>query len=213
MILTRKIGSQSITVECAEVLQPAACDVLETLAELAKSGTLLRDGLRVQFGWSLLTLRAEADGLRVCEPRFSGDPRGEQSPTLDITLSVLAEQVRWLHRMDEKGKDVVFDQKIVHTLDGLEAEDIFALRGESTTESDSGWSVARVPRGGEGIDMSNLSGLPIYRLLGTRVGLLAILTLPEGYLVRLQGNEVTEITDAEGRVRWPEEGMGGVTNG
>jgi hypothetical protein len=50
--------------------------------------------------------------------------------------------------------------------------------------------------------MNHLSTLPIYRLVGTHSGLLSVLTLPEGYLVRLRQDEVVEITAADGVVRW-----------
>jgi hypothetical protein len=185
MIFTRSIDSQTIIIECDEALEPAAGDVLKMFADLAAAGTRLREGLRVRFGWSMLTLRVEDDRLRVCEPLFSGDPRSELNPKLTITLSVIAEQVKWLH-----------------TGAALEADEIFALRGESASEIDSGWSVAPVPSAGKQIDTSNLSSVPIYRLLSARLGLLAILTLPDGYLARLRGDEVVEITDSLGHVRW-----------
>jgi hypothetical protein len=170
MIFTRSIDSQTIIIECDEALEPAAGDVLKMFADLAAAGTRLREGLRVRFGWSMLTLRVEDDRLRVCEPLFSGDPRSELNPKLTITLSVIAEQVKWLHRVQEKGTDVVFDQRLVHTGAALEADEIFALRGESASEIDSGWSVAPVPSAGKQIDTSNLSSVPIYRLLSALLG-------------------------------------------
>jgi hypothetical protein len=202
MIFSRTIDSQLVAMECDASLEPAAADVLRTLADLARAGTQLRDGLRVRFGWSVLTLRAQEDGLRIYEPLFAGDPLSELNPTLDITLSVLARQVHWLHRVREGGEDVVFDQQIVLTPDALGAVEIFALRGELESTADSGWSVAPVPAKGEDIEMSSASVLPIYRLVDRRPGLLSILTLPKGYLVRLREDEVVEITDPNGNVRW-----------
>jgi hypothetical protein len=145
----------------------------------------------------------ETGGLRVCEPLFSGDPLRELNPTLDISLRMLALQVQWLHCVHERGSDVSFDEHLVLAGDALAADDIFALRGAPTAENDCGWSVAPVPAEGQNIDMSRLCALPVYRLIDGHPNLLSVLTLPEGYLVRLRKDTVVEVTDAEGRIRWP----------
>ncbi|MBC8737656.1 hypothetical protein F6X40_12690 [Paraburkholderia sp. UCT31] len=202
MILTSTIDTHEVLLECDVALEPAAKDVLRTLAELSRPDAPLRDGLRVRFGWSLLTLRTEPAGLRVCEPHFRGDPERELNPRLDTTLRVLVEQSAWLHQLGEAGSDVFFDQQIVVAGDALHATNIFALRGEVQKQGDSGWSVAPVPSGGQAIDMHNLRALPVHRLLDARPGLLAVLTLPAGYLVRLKANRVVEVNAPDGRVVW-----------
>ena len=202
MIITRTIAGQPLLVECDGSLETAARDVLRTYAELADSGKPLRDGLRVRFGWSLLTLRSEPAGLRVCEPRFSGDPEHGLNPRLDITLGVLVAQVDWLRRLHQQGSDVAFDQQIVVAGDALTAANIFAMREESKSDVDSGWSVAPVPAAGGDIDMSGLHAVPVHRLVEARPGLLPILTLPAGYLVRLWQNDVIEIEAPDGGSGW-----------
>ncbi len=202
MIVTRTIADQTVLVECETVFEPAARDVLRTLQDLANSGTPMREGLRIRFGWSLLTLRSDNAGLRVCEPLFTGDPDNALNPILNTTLGVLAAQVQWLHRLREQGSDVRFDQQIVLADDALTSADIFAVREEAKSAVDSGWSIAPVPAAGGEIDMSGLQAVPIHRLVKARPGLLPILTLPAGYLVRLRENEVIEIEAPDGRVAW-----------
>lgn len=203
MILTRTIDTRAVLLECDAAFEPAAHDVLSTLAALSRPDAPLRDGLRVRFGWSLLTLRAEPAGLRVCEPHFRGDPESELNPLLDTTLRVLVEQSAWLHQLGEAGSDVFFDQQLVVAGDALQVTDIFALRAQVQTQGDSGWSVAPVPSGGQAIDMQNLRAIPVHRLLDARPGLLAVLTLPAGYLVRLNADQVVEVNAPDGRVVWP----------
>ncbi len=204
MICSRTIKSSRIFLECDPSFEPAAGDIFDTLAGLAGSGAALEDGFRMRFGWSLLTLRSEPDGLRVCEPRFEGsDPRTELNPTLDITLRVLVDQLRWLRRVGEQGTDIFFDQNVIVTHEAAASSDLFALRGESTSPTDSGWSVAPVPQPGGMIETSRLSAVPICSLVDARFGLLSVLALPKGYLVRLQDDKVVEITDPGGKVRWP----------
>jgi hypothetical protein len=202
VIVRRRIDSKLLSVECGAALEPAAKDVLDSFEDLARSGTQLRDGARLRFGFSLLTLRAEDRELRVCEPDFSGDALHSLRPTLDTTLSIIAGQVRWLGRTGERGADVFFDQQAVFAADAWSAPEIFALRTASVSEEDSGWSIAPVPAEGEEIDKSRLSAIPIYRLVEDHPGLVSIMAFPEGYLVRLRGDEVVEISDPTGRVCW-----------
>lgn len=210
MIYTRNIEAHNVLVECDPSLAPAAGSVFNTLAELARPDMPLREGMRIRFGWSMLTLHREPSGLRVCEPDFSGDPLTQLHSTIDRTLAVLAAQLQWLRRVKEQGSDIRFDQHIVFTQAAFEADDLFALRNDPDSEADSGWSVAPVPNAGEEIDMSQLSAIPIYRLVDSDPELLSVLTLPPGYLVRLQQRHVVEITDPEGVVRWQSNNISAV---
>jgi hypothetical protein len=206
MIFARTIGVKHIVLECAASFEPAAGDIFKTFADLARSGKPLRAGLSIRFGWSLLTLAEEPEGLRICEPRFSGDPFHELNPTLDTTIGVLVAQVQWLRLVGERGADVFFDQQILLAPNALLAPDVFALRGERTSEADSGWSISPVPAQGQDIDTSHLTASPVYRLVNSHLGLMSILTLPQGYLVRLRRGEgieeVVEIDGPDGRGRW-----------
>jgi hypothetical protein len=197
MITERMICGRRVLAECAPEHMRAAQDIL---AELAASGRPLEEGQRVRFGWSLLTLRAEGEGLRVWEPDFAGDSENGLSPTLDTTIAIIDSQLKWLRLLGEDGLDASFDQRVVLAKAALAAPNIFALRSEPNGEIDSGWSVAPVPRPGEQIDMSGLETTPIHRLLAARPGLLAVLALPVGYLVTLSGNDVVEVTAPDGAV-------------
>jgi hypothetical protein len=200
MITERCFGACRLIAECVEQHETAAQDIL---AELATCTAPLEDGLKIRFGWSLLTLRAEVQGqaqaLRICEPDFAGDAEKGLSPTLDTTIAVIAAQLQCLRRVCEKGIDAYFDQRIAVARGALDATNIFALRGEPGG-IDSGWSIAPVPPPGGRIDMTGLETIPIHRLVVMRPGLLAILALPIGYLVTVSGSHVAEITAPDGRI-------------
>jgi hypothetical protein len=202
MIFSQTIGSQKIVLECAAALEPAAGDIFKTFAGLDKSGKTLHPGFSVRFGWSMLTLADDPQGLRICEPRFSGDALHELNPTVDTTIHVLVSQIEWLRRVGERAEDVYFDQQLVFAPNALTAPQIFALRGERSSDSDSGWSLAPVPAPGRQIDTGHLSAMPIYGLVASHPGLLSILTLPQGFLVRLEAGQVVEIDGADGASRW-----------
>jgi hypothetical protein len=202
MIFTRTIGGHQLVAECAAMLEPAVSDIFKTFDSLARSGKMLHAGFSVRFGWSLLTLSEESGGLRICEPRYSGDPVHELNPTLDTTIEVLVSQIKLLRSVGARGEDVFFDQQILLAPGTLTAPEIFALRGEGTSESDSGWSVAPVPAPGEQIDTRHLTAVPVFRLVESHRGLLSVLTLPLGHLARLRGGNVAEVDDPDGHTRW-----------
>lgn len=163
---------------------------------------MARDNRASRIVPRLLTLAEDPDGLRICEPKFSGDALHESNPTLDTTINAVVSQLKVLRLAGQRAEDVYFDQPILMAPDALTAKEIFALRGERTSEADSGWSIASVPAPGQGIDTSNLSALPIYRLAASHPGLLSVLTLPQGCLVRLHDGEVAEIDGPDGNTCW-----------
>lgn len=202
MIYSRNVAGQVLLLECSPILHGVAEDVLDVFASLSEDGRVPRDGFRIRFGWSLFSLRRERRGLRVCEPRFAGDPLTESNSTIDITLSVLAEQLALLRAVGVEAQDVAFDQQIIFAGDALKASSVHALRTEPQSEEDSGWSVAPVPAAGEQVDADNLSVLRVHELVVRRPVLLQAMTLPVGYLVTANGDRLIRVIDPGKRVLW-----------
>lgn len=194
---TRMIGGREVTLECSDRFEPAAQNVLETLEKLDARGPALHDGSRVQFGWSVLTLMTDGDGLRVHEPDFDGDPLGEVRPNLDTSLDVLVQQVKVLSGSGLPGEDVSFSDAVFIQGRALEAPNVFLTRQGPASDGDSGWYVGNLD------DMDNAGGakpeaVRVYELLGRRPCLLKVLTLPPSYAVTVQGDTITGVMDAEG---------------
>jgi hypothetical protein len=68
------IGDVELVARCDDAFAPQARSLLEAVASSHGQGKGLADGVAVQFGWSVLTLRGRGDELLVCEPDFAGDP-------------------------------------------------------------------------------------------------------------------------------------------
>lgn len=202
MIYSRNVAGQVLLLECSPILHGVAEDVLDVFALLSEDGRVPRDGFRIRFGWSLLSLRRERRGLRVCEPRFAGDPLTELNSTIDITLNVLVEQVALLRAVGVEALDVAFDQQIVVAGDALKAPSVHALRTEPHSADDSGWFVAPVPPTGAQVDVGNLSVLRVHELVVRRPVLLTAMTFPVGYLVTAQGDRLIRVIDPDKRVLW-----------
>src|SRR5262249_25141346 len=66
------VGDMELVACCDDAFAVQTRSLLEAVASLKGKG--LADGVTVQFGWSVLTLRRRGDELLVCEPDFDGDP-------------------------------------------------------------------------------------------------------------------------------------------
>src|ERR1035438_2207678 len=168
MIVKRSVNSTDLIVECDQSLKPAAEDVVKKLESLHREGLALHDGVRIRFGWSVLTLRAEDHSLRVCEPAFDRDPFHDVNPTIDVTLRVLVSQVRVLKRVGESGTDGSFEEFLLVRNGALEAPSIFLRRQNRASDQDSGWFAGDLDHiesaGGD------LTPIRVYELLDRQIG-------------------------------------------
>ena len=197
---TRRIGDWDVTARCAPGQEPLARDVLETLARLA-AREALRDGLRVRFGWSLLTLREQAPGtLTVCEPDFAGDPLRAVRPGVETTLDVLRRQAALLRRVGAPPADVRFDQSVIVRRGAFDRGDVQLLREAPVGSDDSGWRVVRVDlphsRAAEDFELMLVSSL-----LASCPAALAGLALPTGYAVSVSSGRIVAVMDPQGEDR------------
>jgi hypothetical protein len=201
MLLSRQIGSHDVVLECADAYSELAGSVLDTLAELDRAGPQLRPGSTVQFGWSLLTLKAEDDKLRVCEPDFSGDV-SRPRPNIDTTLSVLKEQVSVLRAVGEEGVDVRFTQFVAVGVGAMTTPDLFLKRDAPVADDDSGWFVGRLEDLEAARSAEEVDALRIWEVLKLRPVLVQVMALPPGYVAIVRGSHVEALLDKDLRLRW-----------
>src|SRR4051812_10254268 len=70
---TRRVGDLVLSVRCDDAYARQAESLLDVVARFRGEGRGLADGVTVQFGFSLLTLRQQGEQLLVCEPDYGGD--------------------------------------------------------------------------------------------------------------------------------------------
>jgi hypothetical protein len=201
MIHTRVISNQTVMLDCDPLLTPLADDVLDSLARIAVEKESLTDGMRIRFGWTLITLREQAKGqLMVCEPDFDGAPLTQIRPQLNTSLRVLAEQTLLLRRVGEEPVDVGFDQFVVAAPGALAAPTLQLTRSSGEAD-DSGWYITAIdttpPQ-----DPELLQVLRVFSLLSLRPSLMQVLALPPGYSVVMEQESIAGVWDIEGRDRW-----------
>jgi hypothetical protein len=200
--VTRIIAETRTAVKCLPHQAALAEDVLTTLERIGAQKPVAA-GTRVRFGWSLLTLREDADGLIVCEPDFSGDPFQDLRPDLSTTLDVLANQTVFVRRVGVVPADVTFDQYLVVARGSLESNVVQLFRSTPSTIDDSGWSISAADNTAPIDDPDSFEAIRSYQLLSLRPAVLPVLVLPPEFAAVMDGDVVTAVFDAQGRERLP----------
>jgi hypothetical protein len=201
---TLRVRDVELVVRCDDRLAVQARSVLELLAGLHGRGKGLADGVTVQVGWSVLTLRRRKEGLQVCEPDFDGDPFRNLRDDMTCTLAVLSGMTAVLHRVGVEGVPARFDEKVVLAKGCLGGRRVHLQRSEPEP-GDSGWYVgpADGPASEQGAD--SYEAMYLFQLLRTRPALLQLLALPPGYLAVLDGNDIEAVVDPDNNDVWGDE--------
>lgn len=195
-------GGQQVLLEYPEDMQAFAARAVEVIQQAAGAGLKLQDGARIQMGWSVLTIKGEEGTLRVYEPDFDRNPFEDLKPGAAATLRVLAGQVLVLGVIKEAGEDARFDQSVIVHRDALDKEHIFLKRDVPRAAEDSGWLIADISQAG-GVLEEGLAAVSIAALYRQRPALLKCLSVPQGYIITMNGGEIESVFDSGGRDRWP----------
>ncbi|HEX6322869.1 MAG TPA: hypothetical protein VFZ36_04015 [Vicinamibacterales bacterium] len=175
-------------------------DVLATIERLAAAKPL-RPGLRIRFGWSMLTLREMNGEWILCEPDFDGDPLNDVRPDISTTLDVVSRQTAFARRVGVRPVDATFDQFILIGRGAWDAHDIQLFRDESRDADDSGWSLAPANAPSAGDRDAEYDAVRTFDALRKRPSILPVLVLPPGYAVTMAGDKVGFILDPDGNAR------------
>ena len=198
-----RVAAGEIVAACRDDLAPLARAMLAAFAQRDRAGPALHDGSRVQFGWSVLTLRRDNDALRVCEPDFGGDPFADFSARVDVSLAVIREQAAVLRRTGATGMDARWDAHVIIVpATALAAPGVFLRREAPSGPEDSGWLIGDVDHPPAQAEVEAADAVPVYRLLALRPFLLRLLALPVGWFIRVSGERIEEVIDVDGKTQW-----------
>ncbi|MBG1241065.1 immunity protein Imm33 domain-containing protein [Nostoc sp. NZL] len=203
MKFQRQIGAFNVVAHCPDDLEHQAQALLDKLAEINQQKSNLKDGTKVEFGWSILTLRGNEDELVVCEPYFSDDPFQNYLPVVDDTLRVITEQIELLNRVGVEGVNPSFQDKVVIAKGSLQANHIYLERKspEANTHN-SGWYIGEVTQDKPEQTDDNFEAVYVYQLLNQRPALMPILALPPGYLVIVNEDIIEAIFNKDNQNIW-----------
>lgn len=195
-----KIGAEAVTFDCAPELHQQASWLAGILRNIAseRGAIFFQPGRTIQLGWSRLTLVREGGELQVHEPDFDTDPFTHTRNRLTVTLTVLAQQNDWLHRLQVDPVAFHYSDKFYVSHGTREVSNVFLQRmpaGETETNPPWAMKLLADPK-----RESDWEWVFVFSLLRFRPWYLPFLALPVGFLVVFQDDEVDAVIDPANRV-------------
>jgi len=188
-----QIGQYQISVTCERTLERQAESLLGLFDRLHRQGISIKDGIRIQFGWSMLVFREQSDGiLAVLEPDFDKDPFRDERADISCTLKIQAHQISFAERVGVEPEVVSFQDKIVLSRGCLQEHEIYLERSAHDRVGDSGWYIGSRDSASA---QPELEAIRVFQLLRQRQELLPALILPTGYMVVVSGNKIEVVVD------------------
>ena len=184
-----------------ELLEEAGRGVLEHCASLAGQAPGLEDGVRIGYGWSLLTVRTCGELTVLCEPDFTRQPMTELRHDATFTLQSLVMQQLMHSIVGLAPCDCSCGDAVAIVQGSLERMRLHLWRVAESEDGFSGWVVGpdsldevRAALSSRSYDM-----VPSAIVARLRPHLIKVLTLPPGCVVEMDGHVVTSVVDADGR--------------
>ncbi|MDB5389888.1 MAG: hypothetical protein JWM11_5534 [Planctomycetaceae bacterium] len=199
MQFSTNIYGKTLTFKCHEASHLQAERLVEFVKNLVveRGSEVLRDGNRIQVGWSVLTVKERGTGSFVLlEPDFSDDPFHGVRDNLACTLSVQTEQNDFTSRIGVAPIVTSFQDKVVYSKSCVREQRIY-LERRRPRPTDSGWFIGSNHLGAPDRECEELAACYAYELLRLRPEVMKVLQLPPGYLVVFDGSEVEAVLAAD----------------
>lgn len=201
MTKTDEISGKTFKISFSEGLVAQADWLLNLLrrTEEVRGIGFLKENVRLQVGWSILTIVRRGQEYVVCEPDFANNPFDATREDTTCSLSVQAEQNDLLNRLGIEGMPVSFQDKVVLSKDCLRQRSVY-LERKTSANGDSGWYIG--PKDSDAAS-DEYEAVFVYQLLTLRPALLKALALPTGYLAVFEGNEIEAVLNDHDEQVWP----------
>ncbi len=191
-----------------ELLDGMADGLLQAVAGFYGQGVGLADGVKVQFGWSGLTLKAEGTDLVICEPDFGRDPLQDTVPEVSVTLSVSLLQALTVNIVKAAAVDCTFKDSVMMARGILDKPQLVMHRHKEPEPGDSGWYIGSIDvdemqRVSEQKDYEFVPSWMLYKR--GRGHLLKVMCLPPHYMAIFDGDTVKGVSDPDDNELWPRE--------
>lgn len=194
------INGNQFTVSADAALLPYAKLLFGAIKNIPESQ--IRDGYRMEIGFSLFTCRKAEDGYRIVAPHYTDDPLRNTTEDLTLALWILVQQARVLKKCAVDGVATRFDDKIVTAKGALDSTVVSLQRYDDLGQGASGWCVEAVGEGGEPVPAEGYESLYAYELLQIRPALLQVLALPYHYLVVMDEEQIHAILNENDKNIW-----------
>jgi hypothetical protein len=180
--------------------------LFDLIRQRVSAGAVLRDGVRIPFGWTILTVRGNRGDLVLWEPDFDADPATGLRENLDFSLAGYRRQQDLIAAVGlGHWHPPVYGDNVFVEHGALGDERILARR-MSDQQGENGWFVFRIHAGGsmppsDAATLDDQFGqVPVWHLALIRPALFDILALPVGYTARVAGGVVEVVQSPDGEV-------------
>ncbi|MFZ6745951.1 immunity protein Imm33 domain-containing protein [Undibacterium sp. JH2W] len=117
---------------------------------------------------------------------------------VDVSLNVIAKQNKFANGIGAKQVPITFQNKVIMAKGVLDESSLYMERiAPDLEKNDSGWYIGKTNLN-EGKD--ELSAIYAFQLLQLRPELIDVLTIPEGYMVFVNGLTVSYVTNPNDEV-------------
>jgi hypothetical protein len=206
MSLSAKFGSTSLRATCAEEFDPLVKDLFGLISQSLAKGAVLRDGVHIPFGWTVLTARGGPEELALWEPDFDNDPTTGLRENLDFSLSGYHRQKGLIAAVGlNHWRPLPFNGDVFVEHGSLDDEQVIARR-MSDGQGEDGWFVFRIHAGRpkQPLDVSSVGDqfgrVPVWHLAHVRPALFDVLALPVGYTARIGRATLEAVQNGDGEV-------------
>ena len=198
MELKRKIGAHVIVLLVRDDLGPMAEDLLDTLEKLDAKGPALREGTRIAYGWTTLTLAEGYESepsLDIREPDLdSEDPLQITLAGADETLDVILQQGSVCKLVDVEAVASWYMHDVRLAPGVLDEDAVYLHRQRPTSDHDTGWYIGSVANQ-NGVRPEDVETMPVWQVFQRRRALLQVMALPIEYLAIVKYTYVDAILD------------------
>lgn len=162
----------------------------------------IRDGYRIEIGFSLFTCLQVEGGYRIVAPDYTDDPLRNTTKDLTLALWILYQQAGLLKKCNLGGVATRFDDGIVVAKGALDSPTVSLQRYEDLGKGASGWCVEAVGENAEPVPAESYESLYAYELLQIRPALLKVLALPYHYLAVMDDEQIHAILNENDENIW-----------
>ena len=152
----------------------------------------LIDGFSIQVGWSIYFLDKREDGYHIIVHDYTRNPFEDMTDDLTISLWIVLNQVSFVKSLTIEGELMRFCDKIVAAKNVLELDHIYLERTKDCEKGDSGWYIGPI---NDEDDTEEYEAFYAYELLKLKPALIQVLTLPSGYLVIFEKDELKAVVN------------------
>ncbi|MCB9674707.1 MAG: tetratricopeptide repeat protein [Alphaproteobacteria bacterium] len=187
-----------------DMLDDVARDMVEWIASRASHPPGLADGVKIGFGWSMLTVRERAGDVVICEPDFAFDPWARIVWDVGFTLQTAVMQGT-MSEFTETAPEPCSMTDTVAVAPEVFREPVAILhRVSGRDEGFSGWLIGTEAQfAGPGLPApEHFRPMRTGDLVLYRHPLIKVLQLPPGFRVRFEGHAVTSVVDPDGNERF-----------